>query len=144
MDDLIRSERARHADAMLFSYRPNTEALLSTWEKLMEIQSRLSGQVSSPRIKSSMAASYKESPKVYHSEITSLMMKRDDLIQRYIDLESRIQKVTTFLQTLSPEEVELASLVYEYRYTVKGSAEIMGISRRKAHYLLSEIRYRYR
>lgn len=144
MDDLIRSERARHADAMLFSYRPNTEALLSTWEKLMEIQSRLSGQVSSPRIKSSMAASYKESPKVYHSEITSLMMKRDDLIQRYIDLESRIQKVTTFLQTLSPEEVELASLVYEYRYTVKGSAEIMCISRRKAHYLLSEIRYRYR
>lgn len=144
LEELIRSERAKHADAMLFSFRSNTEALLQTWERLVEIDTRLSGQVSSPQIKSSMAASYKESPKVYHSEVTALMMRRDELVKKYVDLEEKVQKVSAFLQTLDQEEVELASLVYEYRYTVKGSADIMDISRRKAHYLLSEIRYKYR
>ena len=97
LEELIRSERAKHADAMLFSFRSNTEALLQTWERLVEIESKLSGQVSSPQIKSSMAASYKESPKVYHSEVTALMMRRDELVRKYIELEEKIHKVTVFL-----------------------------------------------
>lgn len=144
MEELIKAERAKHIDSMLFNFRGNTEKLLETWESLMEIESRLSGQISSPKIKSSIAASYKESPKIYHSEVTSLMMKRDILIQRYVDLEESINRVSAYLQTLDEEAIELASLVYEFRYTVKGSAEIMGISRRKAHYILAEIRYGYR
>lgn len=144
MDELIRQERAKHADAMLFSFRNNIERLLEIWESLVQIEDRLSGHISSPQIKSSMAASYQNSPKVYHSEVIALTMKRDALIEKYVTLEEQIYRVSAYLQTLDAEAIELASLVYEFRYSVKGSAEIMGISRRKAHYILASIRYGFR
>ena len=42
-----------------------------------------------------------------------------------------------------PEQVELLAWVYEFRYSINAAADIMNMSRRKATYILQDLREKY-
>ena len=71
------------------------------------------GGVSSPQIKSTEAAKYQQSPKVYHSQMTDIILRKEILAQRYASLEFQMSRVTSFLQTLTDEELQLWNTKHE-------------------------------
>lgn len=140
----IEAERIRLVDRELYAYRERADKLLETWEAIEKLDSQLTGGVSSPQIKSTEAAKYQQSPKVYHSQMTDIILRKEILAQRYASLEFQMSRVTSFLQTLTDEELQLITLVYEYRYSVKGASAIMDISRRKATAMLHDLKHKFR
>lgn len=137
----ITTERRRLIDSELSSLAPLAGRLLTIWEELSALELRMAGDQSSPRIKSAAEAAFKKSDgPAAEVDITGMIIRQEQLLREYVQIEFKMNRIGRFLQQLSPDEVELASLVYERRYSVTAAADIMGISRRSATYMMDRIR----
>lgn len=137
----LNPERKRICDAELSSLPALAARLLTTWEELTSIEMRLNGGQSSIRIKSTAEASYKKSDgPAKELDMTGMIIRKEQLQREYAQIEFEMNRIARFLQNLTSDEIELASLVYESRYSIKAAADIMGISRRTATYMIDRIR----
>ena len=140
----IEAARRKVVDQEWRSLRFCSDKLLATYEKLLEVGMQLNGEQSSPRIKSEAEAKYKKSDgPAAETNVVDLIVYQEALAAEYARLEFRINRMASFLQALDPEQVELLSWVYEFGYSINAAADIMNISRRKATYMLQEMRARY-
>lgn len=140
----IEAARRKVVDQEWRSLRPSSDKLLIVYEKLMDVTLQLNGVQSSPRIKSEAEAKYKKSDgPAAETNVVYLILYQESLIAEYARLEFRVNRMAKFLQSLDPEQVELLSWVYEFGYSINAAADIMNISRRKATYILQNLRERY-
>lgn len=111
------------ADFEQFKYSINQ--LIMIEDELKIIQEELSGNIlKSPTIKSNAEASYQQGTVIYKNNILELMAQEEALIKSRDYYLYRIHRVSSFLQILSNEEVELLEYRYWYGYSVRTIAEI--------------------
>lgn len=140
----IEAARRKVVDQEFRSLRSSSDKLLITYERLIEVSAQLNGEQSSPRIKSEAEAKYKKSDgPAAETDVVDLIVYQDALVAEYVRLEFRINRMAKFLQALDPEQVELLAWVYEFGYSINAAADIMNMSRRKATYILQDLRERY-
>ena len=137
----IEAARRKVVDQELRSLRSSSDELLTTYEKLLEVGMQLNGAQSSPRIKSEAEAKYKKSDgPAAETNVVDLIVYQEALARKYARLEFQMNRMARFLQTLDQEQIQLLALVYEDGWSIKAAADIMNISRRKATYMMNEIR----
>ena len=140
----IEAARRKVVDQEWRSLRSSSDKLLTTYEKLQEVGMQLNGAQSSPRIKSEAEAKYNKSDgPAAETNVVDLIVYQEALAAEYARLEFRINRREKFLQSLDPEQVELLAWVYEFRYSINAAADIMNMSRRKATYILQDLREKY-
>lgn len=140
----LESARRQLVDAEFRAFKASSDALLDTYEKLAETSLQLAGFQSSPRIKSIAESKYQKSAGPASStDIVGLTLRKEALSRKYVQLEFRMNRMARFLETLDPEQIQLLTLVYEDGWSIKAAADLMNISRRKATYMMNEIRQMY-
>lgn len=101
--------------------------LPALYDQINQIQSELNIYgVKSPRIISQEEAKYQKGTKVYtDAALLEKIELRDSLIKDYLYKDWFCLKIQEFLETLSSEDVELLSMRYERRCTLRQMAVML-------------------
>ena len=101
-------------------FKFDVQRLCELEDKLILINIELSGDtLKSPSIKSKQEAFYQAGTPIYHNNIAALMYQEEQLIKSRDYYLYRVRKVSEFLQTLTPEEVQLLEYRYWFGFSIR-------------------------
>ena len=116
------------SDLERFKY--DVQRLCELEDKLALISIELSGDtLKSPSIKSKQEAFYQAGTPIYHNNIAALMYQEEQLIKSRDYYLYRVRKVSEFLQTLTPEEVQLLEYRYWFGFSIRTIAKAIYMSK---------------
>lgn len=111
-------------------FKFDVQRLCELEDKLVLINEKLSGNtLKSPSIKSKEEAFYQAGTPIYHNNIAALMYQEEQLIKSRDYYLYRVRKVAEFLQTLTPEEVQLLEYRYWFGFSIRTIAKAIYMSK---------------
>jgi len=119
--------------------------LPALYDHIYQIQSELNKYgVNSPKIISQEEAKYQKGTMVYtDAALLEKIEVRDSLIKDYLYKDWYCLKIQKFLETLPPEDVELLSMRYERRCTLRQIADIYYSNKDSVQKKIQEIIVRF-
>lgn len=108
-------------------------------DRLKMLDSQLSGDVHSPRIKSPEEAKYQSGTKIYQNNIIELMEREKYVKLSLEEFKTHLERIERFFNSYanSQAEKQIIERVYRYRHTATQVARSKNVSRQYIHTVLS-------
>lgn len=115
-------DKIRYVKGILYGWNYTENRITYLKERLALINEELNGMVSSPRIKSTEEAKYKQSPPVYHSRIPELIVEEEELTRQLEAYMPALKQINGFMDGLDKDEAELINYRFKHMFTLEALA----------------------
>ena len=115
-------DKIRYVKGILYGWNYTENRITYLKERLALINYELNGMVSSPRIKSTEEAKYKQSPPVFHSRIPELIVEEEELTKQLEKYTAELERINEFMNRLEKEECDLINFRFKHMFTLEAIA----------------------